>query len=156
MGFCMALSMNSVGIPGGFRGNAGFSGKFGVWGGFGRFGGQKALAQIATRSPQSPVFPVGYPDKKIYVPWVPKIAQKSLTPRHPTGRLPPPPPDGHRPKKIYVYVMWMQEGFTAEPLRNDSGVNFHDSGFGPKVRVTGQKSELQTKSQSCSRADPRI
>ena len=35
MGFCKALSMNSVGIPGGFLGNAGFSGKFGVWGGFG-------------------------------------------------------------------------------------------------------------------------
>ena len=43
MGFCMALSMNSVGrgdfmnsvgIPGGFRGNARFSGKFGVCGGF--------------------------------------------------------------------------------------------------------------------------
>ena len=35
VGFCMTLSMNSVGMPGGFRGNAGFSGKFGVWGGFG-------------------------------------------------------------------------------------------------------------------------
>ena len=41
MGFCMALSMNSVGIPGRFRGKAGFSGKFGVW------GGQKGFAQIA-------------------------------------------------------------------------------------------------------------
>ena len=41
--FSMALSMNSVGIPGGFRGNAGFSGKFGVWGGFGRFGGSKGF-----------------------------------------------------------------------------------------------------------------
>ena len=45
VGFCMAVSMNSVEIPGGFRGNAGFSGNFGVWGGFGRFGGQKAFAQ---------------------------------------------------------------------------------------------------------------
>ena len=35
VGFCMALSMNSVRIPGGFRGNAGFSGKLAVWGGFG-------------------------------------------------------------------------------------------------------------------------
>ena len=43
MGFCMALSMNSVGIPGGFRGNAGFSAKFGIWGGFGRFGGSKGF-----------------------------------------------------------------------------------------------------------------
>ena len=43
MGFCMALSMNSVGIPGGFRGNAGFSGKFGVSGDFGRFGGSKGF-----------------------------------------------------------------------------------------------------------------
>ena len=51
---------------------------------------------------------------------------------------------------------WIQEGFTAEPPRNDSGTNFQwsDSGFGPKVGVTGQKSELQTKSQSYSRADP--
>ena len=35
VGFCMALSMNSVGIPGGFRANAGFPRKLGVWGGFG-------------------------------------------------------------------------------------------------------------------------
>ena len=42
-GFCMALSMNSVGIPGGFRGNAGFSRKLGVWGGFGWFGGSKGF-----------------------------------------------------------------------------------------------------------------
>ena len=35
VGFCMALSMNSVRIPGKFRDNAGFSGKFGHWGGFG-------------------------------------------------------------------------------------------------------------------------
>ena len=37
----MALSMNSVGIPGGFRGNAGFSGKSGD------LGPQKAFAQMA-------------------------------------------------------------------------------------------------------------
>ena len=50
----------------------------------------------------------------------------------------------------------IQEGFTAEPPRNDSGANFqgNDSGFGPKVRVTSQKSELQTKSLSYSGADP--
>ena len=30
----------------------------------------------------------------------------------------------------------------------------NDSSFGPKVRVTGQKSELQTKSQSYNGADP--
>ena len=30
VGFCMALSMNSVGIPGGFRGNARVFGK--IWG----------------------------------------------------------------------------------------------------------------------------
>ena len=53
-------------------------------------------------------------------------------------------------------VIWIQEGFTAEPPRNDSGTDFggNDSGFGPKVRVIGQKSELQTKSQSYSGADP--
>ena len=43
VGLCMALSMSSVGIPGGFWGNAGFSGKLGVWGGFGRFGGSKGF-----------------------------------------------------------------------------------------------------------------
>ena len=46
--------------------------------------------------------------------------------------------------------MWIQEGFTAEPPRNDSGANFH----GPKVRVTGQKSGLRAKSQSYNQADP--
>ena len=47
VGFCMALSMNSVGIPGGFRGNAGFREnlEFGVVSG--DLGGQKAFAQIA-------------------------------------------------------------------------------------------------------------
>ena len=56
----------------------------------------------------------------------------------------------------YIWVSWIQEGFTVEPPRNDSGANFHlnDSGLGPKVRVTDQKSELQTKSQSYSWADP--
>ena len=43
MGFCMALNMKSIGIPGRFWGNAGFSGKFGVWGGFGRFGASKGF-----------------------------------------------------------------------------------------------------------------
>ena len=46
-----------------------------------------------------------------------------------------------------VCFRWILEGFTAEPLRNDSGPNFqwNDSGLGSDVRVTGQKSELQTK-----------
>ena len=58
--------------------------------------------------------------------------------------------------EVKKFVRWIQEGFTVEPPRNDSGANFqrNDSGFGPKVRVTGQKSELQTKSQSYSRGDP--
>ena len=43
MGSCMALDVNSMGIPGGFRGNAGFSGTFGVSGGFGRFGVSKGF-----------------------------------------------------------------------------------------------------------------
>ena len=37
------LTINSVGIPGGFRGNTGFSGKFGVWGRFGWFRGVERL-----------------------------------------------------------------------------------------------------------------
>ena len=50
----------------------------------------------------------------------------------------------------------LKEGFTVEPPGNDSRANFwrNDSDLGPKVRVTGQKSELQTKSQSYSLADP--
>ena len=42
-------------------------------------------------------------------------------------------------------VIWIQEGFTAEPLRTDSGANFqwNDSDSGPKVGVTDQKSEIQ-------------
>ena len=45
------------------------------------------------------------------------------------------------------------KGFTAEPPTNDSGAKFEwkDSDSGPKVRDTGRKSELQTKSQSYSR-----
>ena len=49
MGLCMALSMNSVEIPGRFRGNAGFSGKFAEFGVVsGDLGTQKAFAQIAS------------------------------------------------------------------------------------------------------------
>ena len=47
VGFCMALSMNSVGIPGGFRGNAGFRENLGFGVVSGDLGGQKAFAQIA-------------------------------------------------------------------------------------------------------------
>ena len=42
----MALSMNSVGIPGGFRGNAGFRENLGFGVVSGDLGGQKAFAQI--------------------------------------------------------------------------------------------------------------
>ena len=61
---------------------------------------------------------------------------------------------GHH--KDLVYFIWIQEGFTAEPPRNDSGAEFqgNDSVFGPKVRVTGQKSELQAESRSYSGSDP--
>ena len=48
---------------------------------------------------------------------------------------------------------WIQEGFSVEPPRNDSGGEFSVKcfGSGPKARVTGWKSELRTKSPSCSR-----
>ena len=48
MGSCMALSMNSVGIHGGFRGNAGFRENLGFGVVLGDLGGQKAFAQIAS------------------------------------------------------------------------------------------------------------
>ena len=55
-----------------------------------------------------------------------------------------------------MYFFWIQEGFTAEAPKNHSGANFqgNDSDSGPKVRVTGRKSELQTKSRRYSRTDP--
>ena len=61
-----------------------------------------------------------------------------------------------RAKSLCLCVVWIQEGFTAEPPRNDSGADFqgNDSGFSPKVRVTSQKSELQAKSRSYSGAEP--
>ena len=55
-----------------------------------------------------------------------------------------------------VLLIWIQEGFTAKPPRNDSRANsqWNDSDSGPKVRVTGRKSESRTKSRRYSRADP--
>ena len=47
----MALNMNSVGIPGEFRGNAGFSRNILGWGGFGRFGASKGFC--ANSQPES-------------------------------------------------------------------------------------------------------
>ena len=59
------------------------------------------------------------------------------------------------PAEVPQYFGWIQKRFTAEPPRHDSGANFerNDPDSGPKVGVTGQKSELRTKSQSYSRAD---
>ena len=55
-------------------------------------GSRKGTSNFCTlnffRSPWSPVLPVGYPDKKIYVPWVPRIVHKTLTPGLPVGRTP--------------------------------------------------------------------
>ena len=66
-------------------------------------------------------------------------------------RTPPAPRENARPR-LSAFFRWIQEGFTAEPPRNDSGANFqwNDSDSGPQVRVTARKSELQTKSQSYS------
>ena len=43
----------------------------------------------------------------------------------------------------YVYIIWIEEGFTAEPPRNDSGGIFREM-----IRVSARKSELQAKSRS--------
>ena len=53
---------------------------------------------------------------------------------------------GGAPQEEQKFLIWIQERFAAEPPRNDSGADFqgNDSGFRPKVRVTDQKSELQT------------
>ena len=56
------------------------------------FGGEQEKAhktfahKYLSGRPRSPVLPVGYPDRKIYVPWVPRIAHKTLTPGLPVGR----------------------------------------------------------------------
>ena len=47
--------MNSVKIPGGFRGNPGFSGNLGVWGAFGRFGASKGFC-ANSNYPDPPFF----------------------------------------------------------------------------------------------------
>ena len=61
-------------------------------------------------------------------------------------------PPKKKPFLVVRNLIWIQEGFTAEPPRNDSGANFqrNDSDSGPKVRDTGRKSELQTKSRRYS------
>ena len=63
---------------------------------------------------------------------------------------------GFRASFLRRFFIWIQEGFTAEPPRNDSGANFqwNDSDSGPKVRITGRKPELRTKSRRYSRANP--
>ena len=66
-------------------------------------GTRKGISNFGTsnsgQSPWSPIFPVGCPGKKIYVPCVPRIAHKYLTPGHPAGRLPS-HRRGHRPKRF--------------------------------------------------------
>ena len=54
VGFCIALSMNSVGIPGGFRGTPDFRENLGFGVVSGDLEGQKAFAQIAKSCPFFP------------------------------------------------------------------------------------------------------
>ena len=49
----MALNINSVGIPGGFRGNAGFSGKIGSPNDFGQFGASKGFCANSQPDPEN-------------------------------------------------------------------------------------------------------
>ena len=61
-----------------------------------------------------------------------------------------------KPRRRHINLVDSRRLYCRTP-RSDSGANFqwNDSGFGPKVRVTGhQKSKLQTKSQSYSRGRP--
>ena len=55
--------------------------------------------------------------------------------------FPLPPPNFH----LTGVFWWIQEPFSAEPQRHDSRMNFqsNDSGLGPKVRATSQKSEFR-------------
>ena len=83
--------------------------------------------------------------------------QQGITlPKHRNRFLPPTQSRRNPAKFMYVYGRWTQKPFAAEPLRNDSGTTFreNDSGFGRKVRVAAEKSELQAESQRYSRADP--
>ena len=56
------------------------------------------------------------------------------------------PIPGQSHKFVCVYVIWIQEGFTAERPRNDLGANFSEmirASAQQSIGVTGQKSELQ-------------
>ena len=104
----MALSMNSVGIFAGFRGNTGFSGKFGLWDRFDfgmvsvDLGGQKAFVQTATSHHvpsrvhgQKDLCSLGSEDSTyIFDPWTP-------------NRVTPPQPDGHRPKRFMLVCLFL-------------------------------------------------
>ena len=64
---------------------------------------------------------------------------------------------GDAPELFYrrvrnYYLSGFKKALLQNPPRNDSGANFQrsDSDSGPKVRVTGRKSELQTKSRRYS------
>ena len=57
-------------------------------------------------APRSPVLPVGYPDKRIYVPWVPRTVHKTSTPGLPVGR-PPGHRRGHRPKRFMFMCLFL-------------------------------------------------
>ena len=77
------------------------------------------------------VSPIGYPGEKIYVPWVPRIAHRSLTPGHPAGRLPP--HRGSPDKKIYVYVPSSFLITYGEPARTNNSTASSRT-FTPSVR----------------------
>ena len=50
------------------------------------------------------------PDKKIYVPWVPRIVHKTLTPGLPVGRIPG-HRRGHRPKRFMFMCLFLSWNF---------------------------------------------
>ena len=73
----------------------------------------KTFAHKTSSGRPGPVLPVGYPDKKIYVPWVLRIVHKALTPGLPVGR-PPRHRRGHRPKRfmlMYLSLSWVVLSF---------------------------------------------
>ena len=44
-------------------------------------------------------------------------------------------------------LIWIQEGFTAEPLKNDSGAIWGQT-FSGMIRIQARKSEIQAESRS--------
>ena len=81
--------------------------------------------------------PGRYPDKKIYVPWVPRIAHKSLTPGLPVGRTPW-SPQGHHPKR-FMFIRKRAE-YCFESTVSEKRTHWASLSFGANSVSSGKNS----------------